>query len=65
MKIKLKRTNNSFSLLRMKTIAGYGLLLTVLSIIVFFVWQGLRKMETLNNSEQICQAEKEGNESDS
>lgn len=35
MKIKLKRTNNSFSLLRMKTIAGYGLLLTVLSIIVF------------------------------
>lgn len=35
MKIKLKRTKNSFSLLRMKTIAGYGLLLTVLSIIVF------------------------------
>lgn len=58
MKIKLKRTNNSFSLLRMKTIAGYGLLLTVLSIIVFFVWQGLRKMETLNNSEQFVRPRK-------
>lgn len=58
MKIKLKRTKNSFSLLRMKTIAGYGLLLTVLSIIVFFVWQGLRKMETLNNSEQFVRPRK-------
>lgn len=58
MKIKLKRTNNSFSLLRMKTIAGYGLLLTVLSIIVFFVWQGLRKMETLNKIEQFVRPRK-------
>jgi len=65
MKIKLKRTNNSFSLLRMKTIAGYGLLLTVLSIIVFFCMAGTSENGNIEQNRTICQAEKEGNESDS
>lgn len=64
MKIKLKRTNNSFSLLRMKTIAGYGLLLTVLSIIVFCM-AGTSENGNIEQNRTICQAEKEGNESDS
>lgn len=53
MKIKLIRTNDSFSLLRMKIIAGYGLLLAILGIVVFSVWLGHRKMETLNSSERL------------
>lgn len=53
MKIKLIRTNDSFSLLRMKIIAGYGLLFAILGIVVFSVWLGHRKMETLNSSERL------------
>ena len=53
MKIKLIRTNDSFSLLRMKIIAGYGLLLAILGIVVFSVWLGHRKMETLNSCERL------------
>lgn len=53
MKIKLIRTNDSFSLLRMKIIAGYGLLLAILGIVVFSVWLGHRKMKTLNSSERL------------
>lgn len=53
MKIKLIRTNDSFSLLRMKIIAGYGLLLAILGVVVFSVWLGHRKMETLNSSERL------------
>lgn len=53
MKIELIRTNDSFLLLRMKIIAGYGLLLAILGIIVFSVWLGHRKVETLNSSERL------------
>ena len=49
----------------MKTIAGYGLLLTVLSIIVFFCMAGTSENGNIEQNRTICQAEKEGNESDS
>lgn len=49
---------SSFSL-RLKIIAGYVSLLTLLGIIIFLVWLEHRKMETLNNSELLISEKRE------
>lgn len=53
MRTKQKQINNLSLPLRVKIIAGYGLLLILLGSIVFLVWLEHRKIETLNNSEQL------------
>lgn len=51
--------NNSPLSLRMKIIVGYGLLLALLSAIVFLVWLEHRKIEVLNNSELLISHKRE------
>lgn len=51
--------NNSPLSLRLKIIVGYGLLLTLLSTIVFLVWLEHRKIEVLNNSELLIRHKRE------
>lgn len=59
MRTKQKQINNLSLPLRVKIIAGYGLLLILLGSIVFLVWLEHRKIETLNNSEQLIRHKRE------